>query len=475
MAEFLTMSSGGFPLGLDWSKNPESIPNGALVQAENCEYDHADGSLRTVSGVTIKQNTGMSVDTLFWDHKHSIFYFASGLNLYKTDLISYTLLGSLTGINRPVFCMYGDVCIIASGGLLQAITGGNSLQTLTGSPPISHYVTTRVGRVLAFSLLSDVLNYSAIGEYANWTNVPSDLSSAQFVNIGYKDPGNIIAVDFLSKVVMVYKDGGRAYKIVGEPQDSTLAVEPVSQTASCLSISAALNVDDKSYYLGQAGLMSFTPTNDYGNIAPFEEGLNINAWIAKNIDSNCQLWHVQSKKQIWVKCQNDKRIYLYHYIPRYSDGRGAFTVRSFKYQLNDVCTVGSNIYIAYGNKIGILDIGTDLDDNKQIQTIIKGPNRLPQKHRLLIMQKNFVAQNILSGYGVLTVGKKAKNLIFSASSPKVYRNTAKVYGNTVKVKADAYTRYYKVGGGSNRSVQINLLVQKGAISVRQLDYQYLEV
>lgn len=477
MAEFLTMTSGGFPYGLNWSKNPEAISDGELVQAENCEYDHADGSLRTVPGIKIKLDVGMNVDTLFWDHRHSVFYFSSGTNLYRTsDLATYALLGPLSGASRPIYCMYGDVCLIASGGLLQAVSGGNSIQTIMGGPPVSHYVTSRTGRALAFSQASDVLNYSAIGDYTGWTNKPTDTSSAQFVNIGYKDPGNIMSIDFLSKVIMVYKDGGRAYKIVGEPQDgSSFAVEPVSQTASCLSLGGTVSVDDKSYYLGQAGLMSFQPVNTYGNVAPFEEGLNINAWIAKNIDSNCHLWHVQSKKQIWLKTQNDKRIYIYHYISRYSDGRGAFTARQFTNQINDVCSVGETVYVACGNKIGVLDSSADTDDGVQIQTAITGNNKLTQKHSILVMNRNFVSYNIIDGYGTIQCGKKPKNVSFSASSPDIYGNMTDVYGDVNSIYADSYTRSYKVGGGSNKSVQLSILVQKGAISVRQFDYQYLEV
>jgi hypothetical protein len=467
------MSSGGFPLGLDWSKNPENVPDGALVQAENCEYDYADGALRTAAGVTIKKDFGMPVDTLFRDDKNNTFYFSSGTNLYKTDLDRYTLLGTLTGLNRPVYCMFGGVCLVASGGLLQSVTNGVTLSTITGSPPVSHYVTTRQGRVLAYSLQSDVLNYSAIGNYANWTYNSNDASMGQYIDVGYKDPGNIMAIDFLSKVVMVYKQYGRAYKIVGEPPSAT--VEPVSQTASCLSMLAAENVDDKAYYLGQGGLMSFAPTNDYGNVAPFEEGLNINAWIAKNIDANCQIWHVQPKKQLWVKCQNDKRIYLYHYIPRYNDGRGAFTVRTFTNQLSDVCCVGSGVYVAYGNKVGILDASTDQDDGEQIQTAITGNNKLTQKHSILIMSWILVTRNIVSGYGTVKCGKRTRSINFSSNSPDVYGDIDDVYGNTADVYTDDYTRKYKVGGGSNRSVQLQILVQKGAISVRKFDYDYLEV
>ena len=476
MAQFATMSSGGFPYGLNWSKNPEAIADGELVQAEQCEYDHADGSLRTVPGITIKMDLGASVDTLFWDNRHKAFYFSSGTALYKTtDFTSFTALGSLAGASRPVYCMYGDTCLIASGGKLQSISGGSTLSTLAGSPAVNHYVTSRIGRVISYALNSDQLNYSAIGDYTAWTNIANDSSSAQFVNIGYKDPGNIVSIDFLSKVIMVYKEGGRAYKIVGEPQDGSYSLEPVSQTASCLSLNGTVSVDDKSYYIGQAGFMSFQPVNTYGNVAPFEEGLNINAWAAKNIDSNCQVWHVQPKKQIWIKTQNDKRIYIYHYIPRYSDGRGAFTARQFTNQINDVCSVGGTVYLACGNKIGVLDSSVDTDDGVQIQTAITGNNKLTQKHSILVMNRNFVTYNIIDGYGTIQCGKKPKTVTFSANSPDIYGDMNDIFGNTKDIYSDAYTRSYKVGGGSNKSVQLSILVQKGAVSIRQFDYQYLEV
>lgn len=474
-AQFLTFESGGFPLGLDWSTSPENIPDGALVQAEQCEYDHADGSLRTVEGVVIKFDAGVPVETMFYDHKNAIYLFSSGNSLYKTDLATKTLVGTLTGSSKPIYCSFGDVVLIASGGLLQTLSGGSTLTTINGSPPVSHYVTGRQGRVVAFSLASDVVNYSSIGDYTNWTNTSNDPSSGQFLDVGYKDPGNVIAVDFLAQVLLVYKAYGRAYQVIGEPGESGFSCLMISETASCLSANATCNVDGKSYYVGQAGFMSLTPTDRYSKIEPTESGLNINAWIARNIDSNCRLWHVQSKKQIWCKTQADKRVYLYHYIPRYSDGRGAWTARQFSIDLNDVCCVGSSVYVAYGNKIGLLSKTTDLDDAMQIQTVIKGQNKLARQHNIVVMNWLFVSNNILPGSGVITVGKKQRNITFTASSPKVYGNKTKVYGNKTKVYASAYSRLSKVGGGAPRNVQLALLVTKGAISLRKFDYTYIEV
>ena len=476
MAEFATMNSQGFPYGINWSKNPEAIADTELVQAENCEYDYGDGGLRTVPGIKIKLDLGASVDTLFYDNRHSVFLFSSNVNLYvTTDFTSYTKLGQLNGTGKPVYCMFGDLCIIASGGLLNSVSGGSTLQSIIGSPTRCDYVTVRGGRVLAYATNSDQLNYSAIGDCTSWTNVSSDTSSAQFVNVGYKDPGNIVAMDFLNNLIMVYKEGGRAYKIVGEPQDSSYSVQPVSQTAYIGSERGTVSVDNKSFYVGSAGMMSFSPTNAYGDVAPFEEGLNINAWVVKNLGSNCEMWHVPPKKQIWLKTQNDNRIYMYHYIPRYSDGRGAFTVRTMSYPVHDVCCVGDNVYVAYGNKIGVLDASTDLDDTTQIQTAITGANRISSQHSILVMNRLFVSNNLISGQGTIKCGKKIKSIVLSANSPSIYGDNGDIYGDNGDIYEDAYTKSYKVGGGSNKTVQPQIIITKGAISLREFKYQYIEV
>ena len=476
MAEFATMNSQGFPYGINWSKNPEAIADTELVQAENCEYDYSDGGLRTVPGIKIKLDMGTSIDTLFYDKRHNLFYFSCGTDLYTTsEFTSYTKTGTLNGAKKPVYTMFGDSCIIASGGHLNSIEAGSTLQTISGSPERSDYVTVRGGRVLAYATNSDQLNYSAIGDCTAWTNDAQDSSSAQFVNVGYKDPGNIVAAGFLNNLIIVYKEGGKAYKIVGEPQDSDYSVQPVSQTAYIGSEHGTVSVDNKSYYVGSAGMMSFSPTNAYGDVAPFEEGLNINAWIINNLDANCEMWHIPPKKQIWLKTQNDNRIYMYHYIPRYSDGRGAFTVRTMAYTMHDVCCVGNKVYIAYGNKIGTLDATTDLDDTMQIQTAITGANRLASQHSILVMNRLFISYNLLPGIGSIKCGKKTKSLTFSSDSPYAYDATGYAYDATEYAYSDAYTRSYKVGGGSNKSVQVQIIVQSGAISLRQMQYQYLEV
>lgn len=479
--EIYPSSTMGWPLGISWRQNRENIDIKEASQLDNCEYDQADSSIRTCDGVTIKYDAGIPVETLFYDHVNDTRYFSSGNSLYKTDLTTKTLLGSLTGTFSPIFHMYGNVCLVASGGQLQRITGGSTLQTLSNSP-LCHFITSRLGRVVVWHRQSDVRNYSAIGDENGWTNIPSDPSSSQFADVGYKDPGNIISECIIANMVLVFKEFGRVYQITGEPQDSNFSVLPFSETSSCMNPKCALPVDNKAFYLGKSGFMNYIPTQAYGNITPQEAGININAQLAKNTDSTACIFHIQPKKQIMIRSQNENRVYLYHYLQRYpydeeTGARGAFTTRSFKYVLNDISVVGSDVYIAYGNKIGILNQFTDLDDDMQIQTSIQGKNQLPVKRHLLIRSKSFFAKNLIAGNGSLKLGKKpAVQLTFSAGSPKVFGNTDKVFNNTNKVFASTTTRYYKIGGGGgNNSLQVQIIVQKGAIAIRQMDYSYSEV
>jgi hypothetical protein len=377
--------------------------------------------------------------------------------------------------------MYGDVCLVASGGQLQKISSGSAMQIVAGSP-LCNYVTSRVGRVIAWHSQSDIRNYSAIGDYANWTNNPSDPSSSQYVNIGYKDPGNIIAECTIANMVLVFKDKGRVYQILGEPQDSGFSALPFSETGNCMSQFSAVPVDNKAFYLGRSGFMNFVPTQAYGNVTPQEAGLNINAMLAKITDSSCRIFHIQPKKQIWLKTQNDNMVYIYHYTPRYpydeaTGSRGAWTTREFKYPLNDVMLIGNDIYIAYGNKIGVLDSTIDRDDDIQIQTLIMGKDQLPQKRHLMVRSKSLNTQNRISGYGTLTLGKKPPVSINFGSGDQFIGDAEQFIGNDDSFKdKDSIKKYYKPGGGGgNDSLQYTLLVQKGAVSVRNMDYTYSEV
>lgn len=479
MATFSVMDSMGFPFGINLAKPSESLDVGELVRADNCEYSREDGALRTMSGLVtvLSEEANTDIRALFWDIVGRCFYYAKRNSLFKVDesfVRTEAVIGLLSGDRKPVFANFGDVVLVASGGKLQKIDS-TGLATIEGSPDRCDFVTVRAGRVLTYATNSDALNYSAIGDCESWTTDSADISSGQSVNIGYKEQGNIVALDFLSSCIMVYKEGGRAYKIVGEPQDSDFSCLPVSHTAYCQNIHSVTNIDTKSYFIGSAGFMSFMPTNVYGDVEPFDEGANINPVVMECVDDEAELWHLPCRKQIWIKTRDDRRVYVYHYLPRYQDGRGAFTIRNFVYPIHDVCMVGDDVYVAYGNKIGKIDDNTDKDDGKQIQTSIAGANHVASKHFILVMNRLIVLHTIVEGAGTLKVGKRAKAIAFGDNSPYAWDAEEYAYDANQEAYADEYSRSYRVGGGANKSVQVQLNIDTGSVSLRKFQYEFLEV
>lgn len=480
MGEKLIGSTQGFRLGLDWSKPSENIDIQALTQAVNAEFDRTDGALRTCSGVKIEYNAEMTVDSLYRDVYRNVWYFSSGNDLYKTDFTTHEKLGSLTGLQKPRYEAFGGDVLVASGGKLQVISGSGSLSTIGGSP-YCDIVHAHSGRVLASSINGHRLYWSAIGDYNTWNlgtgATSSDLSNSsngQWIDVGYKDQGTICAVDFLTKSIIVYKNYGKVYQVVGTPDTGDLAVYPLSTTGYCSG--SAINVGDTSYYLGSSGLMSFVPTNTYADIQPFETGLNINSWLLKNIDDTCEMYHISSRKQLWIKPRTGRNIFLYHYMPRYTDGRGVFTSRELAHDVNDVYDHEKNVYICYGTKIGVLDDTIDTDDGNQIKTSLVSGNRLAPRLFILLMNYNFITNNIIEGYGTVQISDKTQKVIeFKSSDTKTYYADGKTYDDNDKLYREGYTKVYKIGGGANRNLQFKILVNKGAISIRQFDYVYEEV
>jgi hypothetical protein len=216
--------------GLCLIANPESIPDGTVAQMDNWEYGVLLNQPQVCPGVVTVYDMGMTVDTIFYDEANDVWTASSGTGLYTTDLATHSSIGTLTGNYKPVYALYDDIVLVASGGQIQKIASGTTLSTVEGSP-LSHYVAHNNGRVEAFNINSDVKNYSAIGDYTGWTNNPSDPSSAQFVYVGYKDASQIACTIKLATDSIVIKTSGSVYRIVNENDFANIASYPAAQKA----------------------------------------------------------------------------------------------------------------------------------------------------------------------------------------------------------------------------------------------------
>lgn len=453
-----------FPLGIDWSQNEENIPDGALAEAENVEYTKEIGALRTCQGVEIQWTHGSTITAGFWDALHNIWLFTDELGkLYKTDLVAETLVGTLSGSERPTLAIYKNVVLIASGGILQYYDG-TTFGDVVGSPSCK-YVSERQFRVMVYGY-DNTLNFSGTNSYTDWTVDPADDSRAIVRPI----PGATIikTVDILVDDVMVYTDTG-AWRISGYYPSWN-----IKELGRDISAYNAVSVGTESFFIGEAGFTALSTAVEYGDFRRLEAGLCVNSALKENLDATARVWHIKKNKQIWVKPQNSEKVYLYHYLPRYDDGRGAFTRRTFKYVLNDVVTKGNDIFVFYGQKIGKLT-DTDFDDGMQLFVTIKSKKFMPARLYTILKYTKFTCRVIRNGIGVLEIGDNVWPLNLSSSVQKIYGNTAKIYSNKAKIYATDYYTFAEYGGGSNEQMQITIQVLSGSFEIKSLDLEVAEV
>jgi hypothetical protein len=466
-----------FPYGLDWSNSPESIPDGALVEAENCAYNYKNNALTAPDDGLDTQYTGAgNIIKGYYDDIHDVTLFVIGTTLYKTtDFASPTSVGTLNGSNRPVFYSYNGKIKIDSGGIPQEFNGTTLSNTTNAISADAG--GTKDGRRYLYDFDDSLVRFSYYGDDTDWTENGSDALAAWPVYVGKSD-GNIVAVSMASKDLVIFKDTGLVYRLTGWISNSTTnppEIVEVIRTGKCFNNECVVSVGTKCYFLGPEGFVSIITTQEYGDMKPIEEGLNINAALVQNIDANAKMWHLPSRKQIWIMTQNDKKLYIYHYLPRYSDGRGVFTTRTLQHQISDVWEKGSDVYVAYGTKIAKLNENIDTDDGVQITSSIKGKNVITEQNTIVVKRRRMTARGLIAGSGGLKIGDETLPFTIEPGSPLIFGNTTKIYGNTNKIAADSFVRLNEPGGGASESVQVAINTNSGKIEIRQINYDYDEM
>lgn len=471
MSVQFNINMGNLMGGLCLIANPESIPDGTLATFDNFEYGTLLNQPQVVPGVVSQYDMTTDAETLFYDEVHDIWYCSTGTSLYKTDLVTKTLLGTLTGAYRPIYALYDDVVLVASGGQIQKIASGTTLSTIAGSP-LSHWVAHNNGRVEALNILSDVKNYSAIGDYTGWINNPADISSAQFIEVGYKDASNIACTIKLSTDSIVVKTNGAVYRIIGEDDFNTIKVVPAAQRTGAYNHYSGLSLLNKAFFVGPEGFNSFGTTDAYGSVKVDEPspGYMINGWYVVNIPTNARVWHIASRKQIWCKTSNQNEVLIYHY------SLNAWSKRQFRYPINDVVTKGFDVYIAYGTKIGLLDEAIATDDGQVIVATLATKRYVPSTKKYVVKRIKFMTYNFVAGDYILLVGGKYIPISYTSTS-----DIADTDSDIADTDSDAVSPYEdfatlrKRTRKRSKSVQAVLTINSGRLAIRDIGITVKEV
>ena len=402
-----------FSGGLNTSTSVDGISENQLAQTVNLEVDHATGKLKSVSGTS---------DLFQFPNIFAAMYDAINQRLLLVDAdkvvwcatsAGWITIGTLSGELYPITASWEDGLLIASGGKLQYFNG-NALVTLNS--PIANSVCVQAGRVL----IADAKNLylSGVGDETNWTENANIDSSAKFLEVGYKDGGELVGMVGLPSGVLLLKNNRRVYRLnIGFPAWSLVEISREVEVSGRLSACA---VADSVFVLGGSEVQNLQAANVYGNAKPQNIALLIKSEI-KSLPKNSLVRYVPKLNQIWIL--NGDFVLMFDLVTQ------SWFKRQFNSKILDVLTIGDEILIIKPDRVSKLDENIFSDSGAELTWSFQGKRHI--SHYDYLLKNTTVSYTPLDAEltnGKISAGKVVVNLSLSESGSSTRR---RLIGSTV--------------------------------------------
>lgn len=376
----------GFDGGLNLSVAGEALQPNELAEALNVEHDPVHGGLKVRGGLRrvaswadaggsplfFTSNAG--VNQIFgMDYGNKILYgFRPGAPIHRYNETPF--LGTSDYLDPLSVVLWNKssddyteniVAMVGVSSIIYECSFPSPMVQVTNAPT-GRCLFTWGGR-LGASRQYGRLYLSAVGDHNAWTNNPSDLSSAQFIDVGYKDGNTLRAIVPLGQDLIVFK-GHRFYHGVGDiwrisgyiPDTVVYKVATGVTTFSQNSVHVAGN---DVFFLNQNGLGTLSSVMEYGDIKLSWLDSKVSDVLSRDIGRFSELWHIPSKGQLWVKGDNPKTVWVFHYKSK------SWTRFSFPSEIKYACELRSSteakpsVYVVSENAIYIMDDTLQKDEN----------------------------------------------------------------------------------------------------------------
>lgn len=368
--------------GLNLSASERMLSEKEVSGGKNFIYERNGGRFRTLEPLELTLTASGDITSIFSSENFGIIY-SVGTELYRVVNGTAIDIGTLQGTGLPIYCDWGEetdrMLFVASGSIIQYYTGSGSLQTQTPIPIDSTNpsgdkwntasdVMVREGRLLLARAGKDRLRYSGVGDPTNWqtedvvTGQDSDGndiidvhtdSDAQWLDVGYKEGGDIVKVLPISRDLVIFRTDGALYRMFSSYPDWTLIrvasqVEPVNRDA----IAAVGN--DIMFLDKDRGIrkVSAIQDNDTDLAITEKEGEKVNAWLAQNFTSDARLWTMPDRGEIWVRPSGGNTVLCWN--ERYN----GWTKIDLGTPITASCEVNGVPYIALGKYLCKLNDST---------------------------------------------------------------------------------------------------------------------
>lgn len=272
-------------------------------------------------------------------------------------------VGTLSGRERPVCTKFGGDIFIASGGHLQ-VYDYETLSTIEGSY-LCDNVTERAGRILTTHQGDDNIRYSSVGDAKSeqaWEDISNDDSSAKFLEVGYKDDGDIITLKAMAGDLLVFKSNGRIYAVSGDFPN--WSIQQVGEHSNAESVQKSIEiVGNNIAFITRDGIRSVDTVQTYGNFTVNELGYKINKTLSETIYKP-MCWNLISKRQLVIapNFTDRSKLFVYQY------NMGASYILTFPEAILDMAESNNGILVAIGNRLHRWSFEETTDNGEAIKT-----------------------------------------------------------------------------------------------------------
>lgn len=365
-----------FTGGINVAVNGEQIAENELQVCENFLYERDSLKLVGRGGLSAPLfSFGSDIIGFYHDaDSNTIFVFLADQTVWQVIGDTGKQIGSLTGGNIPVCCKFQNKLWIASGGKLQ-YTDYTDIYTVMTSYDCD-IVFERFGRLAVTKAGQDNIYYSAVGDGTNWEDITNDDSSSKWLEVGYGDSGDIIAVVPLSADLMILKSNGNIYQLTGDRDWNTWVVTRIATGTAPVGTNCAVNIGQEVVYMSQTGMKMLSTTMDYGNIATAVIGDKFNRLLTKS-QYEPRMHYLRKLRTLLIQPTSDRS-----YLVAVNHALQAATVLRFPVAISDVTeTNDEDIYLAAGRYLYRWDNEFTTDNGEDITYKLKlrdtiGANKL---------------------------------------------------------------------------------------------------
>jgi len=342
------LSCSDFTGGINTAVPPQQLQENEYQVIQNFEYDFN----RLVT------RGGLSAPLVTYDKEILSVFYNNGLNQFLVCLSDGSIweenldtlhnkVGTLTGNRKPNYCRFDGKVFIASGGKLQYYDPSKHTVTTVNSSKNCDYVWEDRSRLVTCCMGDDNIYYSAVGNpYEDgWTEDTDSDSSSKWLEIGYKDDGDILKVLPIGGDIAVFKSNGKVYDVNGFYTSWNVAL--AGDNSDVLTADGIVQVQSTIAFCTNKGLRTLETVQNYGNFTINEIGRKFNRGIQKDVASP-RLYNLVRKRQLIIQPDTKKNtgdVYCLQY------DMGAAVKFSFPLDVKDMADTQDGVIIAGGKSL----------------------------------------------------------------------------------------------------------------------------